>query len=188
MAEIFGAVAAGIAVCHEMIRLAKTIHKVAKNIKNAPKDIGTLTDETITFTGLYGDFLETCERNTKFHEAAWMKRLKVYADNLIRRLQAILDEGDALRVDVDYRHLLKDSVKAHWNWLIRRNVVTHLRTSLAIASQTITGFLNIICIQKLNEELGLLRSIINNREKRIQIESELGVSLEDKIRYIQNKM
>lgn len=51
MAEIFGAVAAGIAICHEITRLAKEIHKVAKNIKNAPKDLGTLTDETVIFTG-----------------------------------------------------------------------------------------------------------------------------------------
>lgn len=188
MAEIFGAVAAGIAICHEITRLAKEIHKVAKNIKNAPKDLGTLTDETVIFTGLYGDFLETCERNTKSQKAVWMKHLEAYANNLIQRLEAILTEGDALRVDIDYRHPLKDTLKAHWNWLMRRNVVTHLRTTLAIVSQTITGFLNIICIQRLDEELGLLRNILNNPEKRTQIESELGVSLEDKIRCIENKM
>ena len=188
MAEVLGAVAAGIAICHEITYLAKEIHKIAKNIKNAPKDIGTLTDETVIFTGLYGDFLETCEQNTKFQKVVWMDRLKAYAGNLIRRLQAIVTEGEALRVDVDYRHPLKDTLRAHWNWLIRRNVVTHLRTTLAIASQTITGFLNIICIQRLNEELELLRSILNNPEKRTRIESEIGVSLEDKIRCIENKM
>lgn len=117
-----------------------------------------------------------------------MKHLEAYANNLIQRLEAILTEGDALRVDIGYRHPLKDTLKAHWNWLMRRNVVTHLRTTLAIVSQTITGFLNIICIQRLDEELGLLRNILNNPEKRTQIESELGVSLEDKIRCIENKM
>jgi hypothetical protein len=187
MAEVFGAVAAGIAVCHEMTRLAKAIHGVARNVKNAPKDIGALTDETITFTGLYGDFLETYE-NGSDRRSVWIKRLKACAENVIRRLQRILYEGDALRLDADYRYSLKDTWKANWKWLIRRNAVTHLRTSLAIASQTISGFLNILCIRRLDEELSLLRSILNNSEQRLEIETKFGVTLEEKIHCIQDKM
>jgi hypothetical protein len=188
MAEIFGAVAAGIAVCHEMTRLAKAIHKVAKNVKNAPKDIGTLTDETVIFTGLYGDFLETYEKGSGVQKSVWIESLKVCAENVIRRLRKILCEGDALRLDADYRYSLKDTWKANWNWLIRRDVVTHLRTSLAIASQTISGFLNILCIRRLDEELSLLHSILNNPEQRSKIEAKFGVSLEEKIHCIQDKM
>jgi hypothetical protein len=103
MAEIFGAVAAGIAICHEMTRLAKKIHKVAKNVKNAPKDIGTLTDETVIFTGLYGDFLEMYEKGSAVDKSNWIESLKVCAENVIRRLRKILYEGDALRLDANYR-------------------------------------------------------------------------------------
>jgi len=188
MAEIFGAVAAGIAVCQQMTRLAKAIHEVAKNVKNAPKDIGTLTDQTIVFTGLYGDFLETYEKGSGAQKSVWIESLKAFAENVIRRLRKILCEGDALRLDADYRYSLKDTWKANWKWLIRRNVVTHLRTSLAIASQTITGFLNILCIRRLDEELSLLHSILNNPEQRSKIEAKFGVSLEEKIHCIQNKM
>lgn len=64
----------------------------------------------------------------------------------------------------------------------------HLRTSLAIASQTISGFLNILCIRRLEEELSLLNSILNNPEQRSKIKAKFGVSLEEKIHCIQNKM
>ena len=89
MAEIFGAVAAGIAVCQQMTRLAKAIHEVAKNVKNAPKDIGTLTNQTIIFAGLYGDFLETYAKDLAAQKSVWIEILKACAENVIRRLRKI---------------------------------------------------------------------------------------------------
>jgi hypothetical protein len=44
------------------------------------------------------------------------------------------------------------------------------------------------CIRRLDEELSLLHSILDNPEQRSKIEAKFGVSLEEKIRCIQDKM
>lgn len=187
MAEIFGAVAAGLAVCHEMSRLANTIRKITKAIKNAPKDISTLTDETVIFTGLYAAFLQLCEEDPKtYHGAATsIKRLKVWADVTIERLHTILKEGEALSPDSEYLYPLGHTAKAHWKWLVRRNVVTRLRNSLNVARQCIEGFTNIMCIRKLNEELSLLRNALTNLVERRAHEQRLGMTLEEKIQSLE---
>lgn len=190
MAEIFGAVVAGVSVCHEMSRIAKAIRDIAKAIKNAPKDIAKLSDETIIFTGLYSTFLQTCEDDPKICQGAAMSidRLKVWAESTIKRLKVILKEGDAIRPDSNYRYSLRHTWKAHWKWLIRRNVVAALHTSLSVARQSIEGFSNLMCIRKLNEELVLLRHALLDPMKRRALEQELGVPLVDKIQSIETKL
>lgn len=190
MAEIFGAVAAGIAVCHEMCQLAKAIREAAKDIKNAPRDVATLTDETIIFTGLYSTFLKTCEDNSGTCRGATpsITRLKVWAESTIERLRKLLQEADAISPTSNTRYSLRKTTKASIKWLVKRNVVVALKASLDVARQSIEGFTNLMCIRKLNEELAILRDALTNLERRRVLERKLDMTLEYKIQSIETSL
>lgn len=190
MAEILGAVAAGIAVCHEMSRLAKAIRNVAKSIKNAPRDVATLTDETIIFTGLYSTFLQTCEDNREICRGATpsIQGLEVWAEGTIERLSKLLLEADAICPTSNTRYSLRKTTTASIKWLVKRNVVDALKASLNLARQRIEGSSNLMYIRKLNEELVMLQEALKNPTKRRAVERELGMSLEDKVHTLSTRL
>ncbi|KAF3042327.1 hypothetical protein E8E12_001918 [Didymella heteroderae] len=190
MAEIFGAVAAGITVCHEMSRVAKAIRKVTKDIKNAPREVANLMDETIIFTGLYSTFLQICEDDSEIRQGAMpsIARLKIWAGSTIERLKRILQEADAISPASHTRHSLRKTGRASWKWLVKRNVVAALKASLNVARQSIEGFSNLMCIRKLNEELAILQGAVTNPKQRRALEQKLGTLLEDKIRSIETRL
>jgi cell division protein ZapA (FtsZ GTPase activity inhibitor) len=190
MAEIFGAVVAGFAVCHELSRLAKFIHEANKTIQNSRKDIAELSDETVIFAGLYGTFLQSCEDNPEACQktASSLQRLKSWADSTIHDLKNILSKVDILRLNKDYRYSFNETLRAELKWFFSKNAVTLLRTSLSVARQSIEGFSNLMCLGKLNEELKVLRSALRSASKRQAVEQRLGMSLEDKIKSIQQRV
>lgn len=190
MAEIFGAVAAGITVCHELSRLAKVIREATKTIQNSRKDIAELSDETVIFTGLYGAFLQTCEDDPKACQktVSSLRRLKSWANSTIHGLQKILDKVAILRLDRQVRYSITDTLRAELKWLFGRKAVMLLRTSLSVARQSIEGFSNLMCLGKLNEQLDMLRIALKSASKRQAVEQKFGMSVEDKIESLQQRM
>lgn len=190
MAEIFGAVAAGIAVCHELSRLAKVIQEVTKKVQNARKDISDLSDEAIIFTGLYETFLQSCESNPEAcaGAASSISCLKSWAESTVKDLGKLLDQLDPLRLDTAYRYSLSHTIKSHWKWLVSTKSVNLLRVSLNVARQSISGFSNLMCFEKLNEELKILRKALTNPRERRKIERKFNMRLKDKIEMVKNRM
>jgi hypothetical protein len=190
MAEVFGAVAAGVALCTELTKLGRAIHKATKRIKNAGRDIAELTDETVIFAGLCEDFLRTCADD---HDAessavssilplnAWVKRTSTGLCDLLRKVEAIGPEPM-------HQYSIQNTLIAHIEWFFSKETVRRLRDSLTVARASMSGFSNLMCIRKLNEELHMLGAALSNRTSRKDIELRFGMSVEEKIRMVKQAM
>jgi hypothetical protein len=190
MAEIFGAVAAGIALCSQLTTIAVAIRKATKEVKNARKDIAKLSDETVIFANLCEGFLNVCadDPTTKRGGAfsigplyLWIKRTIVEQGRLLRKVEALIP-------DDEYRYSFRETLVAHREWFFNKSKVKSLRTSLTIARESMNGFTNLMYIRKLNEELQYLKTALRDASLRQSIEERFKTTLETKIRSVENAM
>jgi hypothetical protein len=191
MADIFGAAIGGIALLSQLTKFGIAIRKATKRIKNSRRDIAELTDETVIFAGLCEEFLRTCADD---HEAkssaaassigplnAWIKRTSTELRELLRKVEAIGPEPK-------HQHSLQQTLIAKLEWFFSKDTVRRLRDSLTVARASISGFSNLVCIKKLNEELQMLREALSSRDSRQKVELKLGMSVEEKIRMVRQAM
>jgi hypothetical protein len=190
MAEIFGAVAAGVSLCTQLTELGLAIRKATKRIKNSRRDIAELTDETVIFAGLCEEFLRACADD---HDAesravswiiplnAWIKRTSTGLCNLLRKVEAVGPEPK-------HQYSIQDTLIAYIEWFFSKDTVRRLRDSLTVARASMSGFSNLMCIRKLNEELHMLSAALSNRTSRKDIELRFGMRVEVKIRMVQQAM
>jgi hypothetical protein len=191
MADIFGAAVAGIALLTELTKFGIAIRKATKRIKNSRRDIAELTDETVIFAGLCEEFLRTCADD---HEAkssaaassigplnAWIKRTSTGLYELLRKVEAVGPESRD-------QYSLQETCIAKLEWFFSKDTVRRLRDSLTVARASISGFSNLICIEKLNQELHMLYKALSSRSSRQEAELELGMSIEEKIRMVRQAM
>jgi hypothetical protein len=64
MAEIFSAVAAGVALTTELSRLCWSLQKLVIHIRNAPWELSNLADEMGLFMDIYSEFYRACSYDT----------------------------------------------------------------------------------------------------------------------------
>jgi hypothetical protein len=191
MADIFGAAVAGLALLTELTKFGIAIRKATKRIKNSRRDIAELTDETVIFAGLCEDFLRTCanDREAKSSAAAssigplkaWIKRTSTELCELLRKVEAVGPEPK-------HQYSLQEVLIAKLEWFFSKDAVRRLRGSLTVARASISGFSNLMCIRKLNEELQMLREALSSRASRQKVELKLGMSVEEKIRMVRQAM
>lgn len=190
MAEIFGAVAASIAVGSELIRLGCAIQKRIKRIKNSRKDIQKLANETIMFAGLYQRFLRACDEDPNAYrtDAAATRPLITWAQSTVDSLKELLQKVEALHPQSKPRFNFEDKAISHLVWYRSASAVKTLRVSLSVARESINGFSNLMCLDKLKELLKAINLAMNDPVKRSELEQKLGGTLEDKILVVNQDM
>jgi hypothetical protein len=190
MAEIFGAVAAGIALCNQLTQFGIAIHRATKDIKNSRRDIIKLADETILFASSSEDFLRFCadDHQAKSTATCSIRPLTAWIRKTKTGLFKLLDNVEALRSDPINRPSLQKVLIAYLMWYFSKKEVKCLRVSLNIARASMNGYSNLMCIQKLKEELQLLRRALKNAAIRKEVEKKFGISVEDKIKLVEHAM
>jgi hypothetical protein len=173
MADIFGAAVAGLALLTELTKFGIAIRKATKRIKNSRRDIAELTDETVIFAGLCEDFLRTCANDREAKSTGLCE--------LLRKVEAVGPEPK-------HQYSLQEVLIAKLEWFFSKDAVRRLRGSLTVARASISGFSNLMCIRKLNEELQMLREALSSRASRQKVELKLGMSVEEKIRMVRQAM
>jgi hypothetical protein len=168
MAEIFGAVAAGLTICTQLAQLGNAIRKGVKRIKNARKDVLELSDEAVLFTSL--DRL-----------VAWLEQPESALSELLEKVKALIR-------DPKYQYSWQEKCIAQIEWFGSKGAVKRLRASLSIARSSISGYSNLMCIQKLNEELRMLHLATRCDENRRIVQAQLGMTLEKKIDIVERAM
>jgi hypothetical protein len=190
MAEIFGAVAAGIALCTQLTQFGIAIHKATKDIRNSRRDIVKLADETILFASSSEDFLRSCADDSQAKSSATysIRPLIIWINKTKIGLFKLLQNVEALQSNPKDRPSLQNVLIAYLKWHFSKREVKCLRVSLSIARASMNGYSNLICIRKLEEELQLLSRALDNAASRVEIEKRLGMSIEDKIELIKESM
>lgn len=188
--EVFGAVVGGITLCAELSRLGHAVREAIQRLKNSRRDVLDLSDKAIIFAGLCNRFLHVYhddhEAKSDFDSSIprlikWMKETEV-------ALCKILQKASALLPDSKTRRSLEERCIARLEWFGSKKAVERLRASMVVASTSIDGFSNLICIQKLNEELIILKLALTDEPNRRKFEKTFGVTLEKKIEMIQQSM
>ncbi|KAF1842231.1 uncharacterized protein K460DRAFT_409648 [Cucurbitaria berberidis CBS 394.84] len=190
MAEIFGAVAAGIALSSQLIRIGRSIQKATKRVRHARRDVSDLANETIIFAGLYQTFLRTCaddlEKCTSTKSS--IGRLASWAKSTIDNLHKLLDKVQAVGSNHRYRYSISDTFAAHFEWFFSKSSVGALRASLSVARECMSGFSNLVCIKKLDVELEYLRAALKDTRVRQELEGRYGMQIEDKIIMVEQEI
>jgi 23S rRNA A2030 N6-methylase RlmJ len=108
---------------------------------------------------------------------AWAEEAVHGFKELLDRVQALI--GDSLSSKLD-------TLIARVRWYFSENEVKFLRSSLSVARESMRGFSNIRVIEKLDEQMRLLKAAIAKGSQRT-IEDQLGVDLEERIRMLVQK-
>ncbi|KAF2623605.1 hypothetical protein BU25DRAFT_177347 [Macroventuria anomochaeta] len=182
MAEIFGAVVGGVALSTQLTQCGKKIRKAIKKIKSSRRDISELADDTVIFAGLCEGFLRACADGREAHigRSSSIGSLNIWIKKTLAGLHELLRKVEALKHDPRYRSW-QDTLIAYLEWFFSTSSVKHLRANMAVARESINGFSNLMCIQKLNEELRMLRIALTRPMSRAEIERNLRLEIEEKI-------
>jgi hypothetical protein len=181
--EVFGAVAAGCALGGELLRLSRALRKMIRSVKYARREIVNLSDEIDMFAALYQSLKTTYDRKRNNGASICtsfpMRKLTSWTESVKRSFEALVDKVEALSYDPEYASMIQTAA-AHVKWYFERNTVTCLRASLSVARESITGFLNVVEIESLDEQLKLLRKALHDGNRRA-VEQQLGMTIEEAI-------
>jgi hypothetical protein len=183
MAEIFGAVAAGIALTTELSRLCRSLHKLVIQIRNAPRELSRLADEMRLFTDIYSEFYRACYCDTARksnirspirHLVAWTKDAIHGFNELLGKVGLLIDGSTSS---------VAQRCAARIKWYLNEKEVKCTRASLSVARQSISALSNIRFIGKINEEIQMLKEAIRQGNRQ-SIEKGLGMSVEQRLQFL----
>jgi hypothetical protein len=181
MAEVFGAVAAGIAVSTTLIKLGRSLHKTINKIRYARGEIEKLVAELEIFSGLYSQFMNVCvlEPEAKYRDATPTRRLEAWTKEAIHAIRKLLK-----RVRGMAGESMVGKVAAHVKWFFSEHEVKCLRLSLCVARESMNGFTTIRAIEKLDEQMAALRAAIVQGHRQT-LEKQLGITIEVRIKILE---
>lgn len=184
MAEIFGAVAAGLSVGSGLIKCGCAIQKAIKKIRNSRKDVEQLAKETIIFGSLYKRFLRACDddRDAYTTDIIAVTQLISWARKTQSSLEMLLTRIDALQPYSKSSSSLETRLIAHVVWLSCSSTVKALRSSLSVARESMNGFTYLMWLQKLKEDAKIMKEALHDPPQRRELESRFGTTLEAKLR------
>ncbi|KAJ8111518.1 hypothetical protein OPT61_g5914 [Boeremia exigua] len=178
--EVAGLALAGLALIGPLTKCGIEVKETFKKIKSSRRDISKLADDTVIFAGLCTDFLQICANEHKAHadKSAPIKCLIAWIRKMLKALRKILQKVKAL----DQSPLsLQDKIIAYIEWFFSTSTVERLRANINFASVNIQGFTNVMFIEKINEELRMLKRALKQPSKHKEIEGDLGMSIGEKI-------
>lgn len=183
--EPFSVAAAAVTLCPVIIGITSSLCNAAKSIKYARRELEDLTNEMLIFSVLYRQFLELCSKNKKDKQASSArKRLKSWAEKAIFDFEKLSRHVDALSTKPLQHHSATETLTAHFKWYLKKSTLKYFRASLIVARQSMLGFINICNIERLDEELAMLRSVLTRKEK-LDIEKKTGKTVEELIQLLQ---
>lgn len=190
MAEIFGAVAAGIAIGGELIRFGREIQRSIERIKNSRQDVENLASETIIFAGLYQRFLRACkkDRRARTTDAPAVLPLIRWAEATLAKLDRLLSKVQGLHSEHKPRTRWEDTTIARVIWLKSTRKVKVLRSSLSVARESVIGFTNLMYLDELRDQLKRLKKALDSPNERRELETRLGIALTKKIDEVETEM
>ncbi|KAF1365582.1 hypothetical protein EJ07DRAFT_151065 [Lizonia empirigonia] len=174
-------------IASELIRLGCGVQKLIKKVKNARPEVEKLANETILFVGLYKRFMRACNDDTDAFtkDQSAMRPLILWAERTANELEKLLDQVKALYPQSKIRWGFEDDAIARVVWINKQSQVKALRASLSVARESIHGFTNLMCLKKVNDQIGLMMAALRNPNKRHVLERKLGTTLERKIEELQ---
>lgn len=178
---------ASIALLPPLVHCGNKIRKAVKEIQSSRRDIFELTDETVIFSDLCGEYLRACADDHEAHSrrSSSIQHLETWIRKLLGSLNNVLQKVGALKRGRKHRSSVEDRIIAYIEWYLSKSAVKRLRASMAVARETIKGSSNIMCIQKLDEELRMLKeALVSSPLRRREIEKRLGMTIEKKIESI----
>jgi hypothetical protein len=190
MAEIFGAIAAGITIGGDLIKLGRYIQEAIKRIKNSRKDIEKLASEAIIFAGMYRRFLRACKDDQDANGIDFLavQSLIIWAETTTDSLNELLLKVKALYPQSKSRSALEEKAIAHVVWFRSTRTVRGLRDCLSVARESINGFTHLMYLKKIKDEIEMLRGALHDRNRRREWEAKLGTRLETRIRELDQEM
>ncbi|KAF1831349.1 hypothetical protein BDW02DRAFT_572106 [Decorospora gaudefroyi] len=189
MAEIFGAVIAGVTLTTELTQLCPSLHKLVNQIRNAPRELSKLVDEVRLFTDIYLEFYWAFDNDMSKsnimspirHLRSPVKLLAAWTEGAIRGFHKLLGKVGLL-IDGS-RSSVVQRCAARIEWYFNEKEVKCTRASLSVARQSISALLNIRIIGKIDEEIQMLERAIRKGNRRI-IEKELEMSVEQRLQLL----
>lgn len=190
MADIFGAIAAGLAIGGELIHLGRNIQKAIKRIKNSRKDIEKLSSEVIIFSSLYKRFLRACkdDQDANGVDSVAIRSLMTWAEKTAGSLDQLLQNVKALYPISKSRSEFEEKAIAHVVWFRSTRTVKALRDSLSVARESVNGFTHLMYLKQIKTEIKMLRRALHDRDERRKLEAQLGTQLEARIRELDEEM
>jgi hypothetical protein len=170
----------------ELLRLSRSLRKTFRAIRSAPRDVDKLVKEMEIFAGLYEDFLEICSSGEK-HDArsiSAVKLLAAWARKAIKGMTKLLERVQALSGGPLNSKM--ETLVAYLRWYFSDREVKFLRSSLNVARESIIGFSNIRAVQRLEEQIRLLKAAMA-QDNQQTIEARLDVSLEEQMKLLERK-
>jgi hypothetical protein len=177
--RVQNAVAAGVPLTAELVRLSSSIRKAIKKMRYARTEVENLADEIEIFTDLYFDLLNTCRIGPQTSKRATIsiERLKIWVEGAIERFEELLCRVEALDESGEYSLLDTLTARARLRWQRSESAAKCLRASLGVARESIACFTNIRNIEHLCELLDVLETAVSEEQRR-QIESKCGTNVE----------
>jgi hypothetical protein len=190
MAEILGAVAAGIPICSQLVITGRAIQRAAERVKNSRCDVEKLANETIIFAGLFRRFLDACkeDEDARSTDAASVYTLIGWAQGVVANLGELLGQVNALDRKLRPRPSLEKIAIARVVWFANKKPVDALRASLSVARESMQGYSNLMFLHKLNEQIKMLKEALIDNTKRSVLEKQLGITLEARIQEVEVDM
>jgi hypothetical protein len=181
--EIVGVAAAAITFGDLILKLSRSLYKSAKKIKYARRELVKLAKEMGIFSDLYEDFYRVCvlDQRKKGRNTSSTRSLINWIEDATYALRVLLDRVQALAGDSRYSKL--ETLTAHVKWLFSENEVKYLRLSLGVAQESMRGFSNLTVIEKINEQIHLIRAVLARGDQQaIQtLENQQGATLEERL-------
>lgn len=180
MAEIFGAVAAGIGLTSVLVKLGRSLRKLAVKIRYARRELSSLADEMKLFTNTCADFYGACHSDTSGgdiiasslkHLIAWTKSTKRGFKNLLKRVGLLVDGS---------KNSLFRTMAAQWKWYSSDKEVKLLRASLSVARQSVSALSNLRLVGIIDAEISLLKEALSQGSRHL-LEKKLGTTIEQQL-------
>jgi hypothetical protein len=173
------AVAAGITLTAELVRLSSSIRKAIKKMRYARTEVENLADEIEIFTDLYFDLLNACRTGPQTSKRASIsiERLKIWVAGATESFEELLCRVEALDESGEYSLLDTLTARARLRWQRSESAAKCLRASLGVARESIACFTNIRNIEHLCELLDVLETAVSEEQRR-SIELKCGTNVE----------
>ncbi|PVH97345.1 hypothetical protein DM02DRAFT_533387 [Periconia macrospinosa] len=86
-----------------------------------------------------------------------------------------------------YEYSWVETLTAHMKWYLSRASVKYFRASLKVARESIQAYTNIRCIEKLDEQLDMLKKAIENGAEQ-SLEKELKIKVVERMNTVKQQM
>lgn len=177
---VFGGVAAAITLAAEMLKLSRTLRRMAISVRFARRDIKKISNEMDIAAEAFQAFHELCSADSAPQSGISfdVAPLISWTNAACQGLRILLRKVKGLTSEPRDKPSRRKKLAAHVRWYLYKRSVSYLGMCLSVARESMNGFMNIRKIEKLNEQIELLQRLERDG-KRSKVEAKLGVVIEE---------